>query len=105
MEQINIYGIFLLGKWLDSAFLHAKMPISANAGAWQAARGILDILLTGDAKMKLKESRNAGMSLLGQLDGILQSYAVNPNHVMNDTQVQSFNNVWAVFEQALAIDL
>lgn len=105
MEQVNSFALFLLGKWLDSIFLHAKLPLNTNVGAWHQSRAMLDILITGDAKLKLNESAAAARSLKALIEQVLEIHASNPEAVLTELQVGNFNSAWLSFEQALALDL
>jgi len=105
MEQVNTFALFLLGKWLDNTFLGAKLPIQQNVNAWQTARAILEILINGDAKLKLNESAQAAVVLRNAIDHALNLFQENPDAVLDDQQVTTFNAAWFAFEQALNLDL
>lgn len=105
MEQINAYGFYLLGKWLDSTFLSATWPIKDNFRAWHAARGVLSMLLEGDVKVRLNESAPAGRRLLAEIDGVLTDFAANPELMLAEDRVRSFHAAWGAFEQAVQVDL
>lgn len=105
VEQINTLGIYLLGKWMDSTFLHARRPMKENIGGWQAGRAILAIFIEGDVKPKLNESAPAARRLLNEFDRALTDFAADEGFVLPDDRVQQFNAAWGQFESAVQLDL
>ena len=105
MEQVNTTAIYLLGKWMDSAFLSARMPLKTNIQAWQNLEALLDILLTGDARLRLNESANAANQLRHVVRQALERYAQDAEAVLTDDEAATFNTAWGAFEQALGLDL
>lgn len=105
MEQINTYGIYLLGKWMDSVFLHARVPLKQSIGAWQSLHALLSILIDGQAKIRLNESNVAARQLRDVIGAALADYTKDPELTLSDQQVLAFNNAWGVFEQILQVDL
>jgi hypothetical protein len=105
MEQVNTYVLFLLGKWMDSVFLTARQPLHRNLAAWQATQALLDILIGGDLKLRLNESRVAAITLRDIIREFLTVAQDNADYALTEGQLTTFNNAWGVFEQALALDL
>ena len=105
MKQINTYAIYLMGRWIDSVYLHARMPLDHNILAWQSARSLIDILLKGDFSLKLNESSQSAEWLRTCIDNVLAMHRADQRATLTDEQVAQFNQAFASFEQALALDL
>lgn len=104
MRQINAISAYLLGKWLDSCFLSARLPLDRNIGAWQNARALLDGLLNVNSPLHLNESWPVAVELRKKLDGVLAIFAAKPDAILTDEQVAEFNSTYAAFESVLALD-
>ena len=105
MEQVNTYALYLLGKWMDSIFLHARMPLKLNIHAWRWAISMLDLLIDGRVRLKLNESAPAAAVLRGEIEAVLAVHQKDPEATLDDAQVTRFNAAWTTFENALALDL
>ena len=108
MEQINTYPLYLLGKWLDSVFLHARRPLKTNLFAWQSAQYFLDFLIApgpGRGEFTLNESVHLAMGLSMKLRDALQLFQSDPEIVLSEAQATELQHAIGVFEQALALDL
>jgi hypothetical protein len=105
MQQVNTYAIYLLGKWMDSIFLHARAPLKVNIQAWQWAISLLDLLIDGRVRLKLNESAPSANALRHEIETVLSVHQKDPEATLDDAQVNRFNAAWSAFENALALDL
>jgi HEPN domain-containing protein len=113
VEQTNIFTVYLLGKWLDSIFLSARMPIKQNAQAWEQAVWLLDFLIVPGPQygpryrsaFSLTISGGAAVTLRQQINKGLDLFRANPDVVMDEQWVATFNHAFWAFEQALALEL
>ena len=76
MEQVNTFGVYLLGKWLDSIFIgaHSNAPVGSNILAWRNAQSVLFLLLDGGASFKLGLSRPVARQLLEHIGAVIAAF-------------------------------
>src|SRR5437870_51826 len=106
MEQINIHPVYMLGKWLDSVILHARLPLKSNIFAWNYARDILDFLIApgpGPQGLTLDAATQPAIDLSMAILNVLKLFQDNPETVLNEEQVTNLYQKIAAFEQAFAL--
>src|SRR4051794_29997186 len=108
MERIDTHPVYLLGKWLDSVFLHARLPLKTNLFGWQSARNTLDFMIAqgpGRGEFGLNESVRDAISLSTKLTGVLKRFEADPETVLSEPEALELQTSISLFEYVLARDL
>jgi hypothetical protein len=105
MQRVNTFSFYLLGKWLDSCFLSARLPLKSNIGAFYSALALVDLLQRGDVDFKLDESWPAASQLRGEIADVIAQYMADSEATLPIEKLERFNAAFSNFEQAFNLEL